>query len=254
MADNLAITFVLPVLGETDSLRTTIETILRLAADEVHEMLIITADRTTPRSRQVAEELKQQHGDLIRIHNQQLPRLGGAMREAFDLATGSHVMLMATDLETDPELIPRFVEKMQQGRWDIVSGSRWLSGGGFEGYGRVRKLLNWLFQRSFRLLYGGRLTDLTFAYRLYRREILEGIRWEELGHPFLLECLLKPLRLGARVTEVPCRWRCRDEGESTGSFRQMLQYVPLAIRVRFCRLKRCKTGKREREEKGEEQD
>ena len=233
--EKLAVTFVLPVLNETDSLRTTVETIVRLAADDVCEMLIVTADRTTPESRRTAESLREEFPGLIRIHQQQLPRLGGAMREAFDLAAGSHVMLMASDLETDPELIPRFLDKMREGCWDVVSGSRWLAGGGFEGYGRIRMSLNWLFQRSFRLLYGVRLTDLTFAYRLYRRDVLEGIRWEELGHPFLLECLLKPLRFGARVVEVPCRWRCRDEGESAGSFRQMLQYVPLAIRVRLRR-------------------
>ena len=199
MADNLAITFVLPVLNETDSLRTTAETIIRLAGKHVCELLIVTADRTTHESLRVAEQLQQEYPERIRVHRQRLPRLGGAMREAFELAAGSHVMLMASDLETDPELVPQFIEKMQEGRWDVVSGSRWLAGGGFEGYGRARLFLNWLFQRSFRWLYCAPLTDLTFAYRLYRREALQGIRWDELGHPFLLECLLKPLRLGARV-------------------------------------------------------
>ena len=63
--------------------------------------------------------------------------------------------------------------------------------------------------------------------------MLEGIRFDELGHPLLLECLLKPLRLGARATEVPCRWRSRHEGPSAGSLWQMLQYVPLALRIRL---------------------
>jgi glycosyltransferase involved in cell wall biosynthesis len=241
LVDRLAITFVLPVLNETDSLRTTVETITRLAAGHTLEVLVITADRTTDASMHVVGELQQEHPDLIRIHRQQLPRLGGAMRDAFELATGAHVMLMASDLETDPELIPQFIEKMQEGCWDIVSGSRWLPQGGFEGYGRLRKLLNRLFQCALRLLYPVRLTDLTFAYRLYRREVLQGIHWVELGHPFLLECLLKPLRLGARVVEVPCRWRCRSEGESAGSFRQMFSYVPLAVRVRLLRKKRIRS-------------
>jgi len=140
---------------------------------------------------------------------------------------------MAADLETDPELIPSFIEKMQEGRWDIVAGSRWLPGGGFEGYGMVRVLLNRIFQRMLALLYNTRLTDLTYAYRLYRRETLDEIRWDELGHPFLLECLLKPLRLGARVAEVPCRWRRRTEGASAGSWRQTLRYLPVALRVRL---------------------
>ena len=235
MAENLAITFVLPVLNETDSLRTTVQTITRLAGDHLHEVLIVIAARSTPESVRVARQLRHDSPKLVRIHRQQLPLLGGALREAFQLAGGSQVMLMASDLETDPGLIPRFIEKMQEGCWDIVAGSRWLPGGGFEGYGRARTLLNWAFQRCLRLLYPSRLTDLTFAYRLYRREVLEGIRWDALGHPFLLECLLKPLRLGARVVEVPCRWRCRTEGASAGSFRQMLSYAPLAVRVRLLR-------------------
>ena len=233
MAEKLAITFVLPVLGETDSLATTAETIVRVAGEHLYEMLVVVADRTTPESMAVARRLADQRPETVRIHRQRLPRLGGALREAFEQAAGSHVMLMAADLETDPELIPRLIERMQEGRWDVVAASRWLPGGGFDGYGRLRTVLNWLFQRLFRLLYRTALTDLTFAYRLYRREVLSGIRWEELGHPFLLECLLKPLRLGARATEVPCRWRRRSEGTSAGSFRQMLAYVPLALRIRF---------------------
>jgi glycosyltransferase involved in cell wall biosynthesis len=221
------------VLSETDSLATTVKTIDREAGEHLHEILIVVADRTTPECMAVARQLADERPETVRIHRQQLPRLGGALREAFEQAAGSHVMLMAADLETDPELIPQMVAKMREGRWDIVAASRWLPGGGFEGYGRVRTVLNWLFQRLLRLFYRTGLTDLTFAYRLYRREVLSGVRWGELGHPFLLECLLKPLRLGARVTEVPCRWRRRSEGTSAGSFRQMLAYVPLALRIRF---------------------
>jgi len=242
VAERLAITFVLPVLGETDSLRTTVETIVRLAAEHLHEMLIVTADHTSENSLNLARGLREQYPGRIRIHKQQLPFLGGAIREAFGTAGGSHVMLMASDLETDPEMVPRFIAKMQQGDCDVVAGSRWLAGGGFEGYGRLRKLLNRVFQWCFARLYGTRLTDLTFGYRLYRREVLEGVRWNALGHPFLLECLLKPLRLGARVVEVPCRWRSRSEGSSAGSLRQMLGYVPLALRVRLTPRRRLRQG------------
>lgn len=239
--DALAVTFILPALNETDSLRITAETIVRLAADHLCEILIVTAERSTEQCLQVARQLQRELPKVVRIHRQRLPRLGGAIREGFEQAGGSHVMLMAADLETDPEEIPRFIEKMQEGRWDVVCGSRWIGGGGFQGYGRLKLLLNWTFQRFFRLLYGVKLTDLTFAYRLYRRETLQGIRWDELGHPLLLECLLKPLRLGARATEVPCRWRRRREGESAGSLRQMLQYVPLAVGVRLRRRDRIRT-------------
>ncbi len=235
MAEKMSISFVLPVLCETAALRTTVETIVRLSPAEVHEVLIVLADRSTPESVHAAEQLRDEFVDVVRLHWQKLPGLGGAIAEAFALAGGTHVMLMAADLETDPEEIPRFVEKMREGNWDIVAGSRWMPGGGFQRYGPAKLAANWIFQQCLRLAFTTRLTDLSFAYRLYRREAIEGIRWEESGHAMLLECMLKPLRLGARVAEVPCRWRRRGEGVSAGSFRGMLGYLQTALRLRMLR-------------------
>ena len=229
----LRITFILPVLSETFSLQQTVGTIFRVAAEHVHEVFIVIAPRTTPESRAVIEEIRRQHGTQVRVHTQTLPFLGGAMQEAFALATGDYLMLMSSDLETDPTRIPAFVETMRQGCWDVVAASRWIAGGGFSGYDRKKLLFNYLFQQMFRLIYGTRLTDLTFAYRLYRREILAGINWQELKHPFLLECLLKPLRSGARVTEIPCFWTARAEGASANSFVESFRYLRIAVRVRL---------------------
>ena len=58
------------------------------------------------------------------------------------------------------------------------------------------------------------LTDLTYGFRLYRTAVLQGIVWQELKHSFLFEALVKPLRLGCRVTEVPAAWEPRREGMS----------------------------------------
>ena len=233
MAEKMSISFVLPVLSETAALRTTVETIMRLASDEVHEILIVLAEHSRRTSAATAEQLRDELPEVVRIHRQKLPGLGGAVREAFTLAGGTHVMLMAADLETDPEEIPRFIERMRQGDCDVVAGSRWISGGSFQGYNRTKLVANWGFQKCLQAAFASRLTDLTFAYRLYRREAIEGIRWEKTGHPMLLECLLKPLRLGARVVEIPCRWRCREEGLSGGSLLGTLAYVPMAMRLRL---------------------
>lgn len=241
--NSLRITFVLPVLNETYSLKQTIDTIFELAINQLHEVLIITARRTTSESLAVIDETKTMYAAHIRIHRQKLPFLGGAMQEAFDAASGDHIMLMASDLETDPKLIPAFIETMKEGRWDIVAGSRWIKGGGFEGYSRIKLVLNYFFQKILRILYNTNATDLTFAYRLYRKPILKDIRWEELKHPFLLECLLKPLRCGARITEIPCKWRARTEGISAGGFLETFTYLRVALKARFVPMNRIKSKK-----------
>jgi glycosyltransferase involved in cell wall biosynthesis len=227
------VSFIVTVLNETESLRETVDAIFALAADEVQEILLVIAPRTTAASRQVIGELADQYGACLRVHEQRLPFLGGALQEGFAEARGDFVLLMSSDLETDPAVLPRLIEVMKTGDWDIVATSRWLKGGGFRGYNPLKLVLNYLFQKFFRLLYRTNLTDLTFGYRLYRRSVLEGIVWEELRHPFLLECLLKPLRRGARATEVPCPWRPRAEGESANTLLRTFQYVRTAVKTRF---------------------
>ena len=91
-------------------------------------------------------------------------------------------------------------------------------GGSFQGYPTLKLILNWIFQMVFAVLYGKRLTDMTYAYRIYPTKLVQSIRWEELRHPFLFEALVKPLRLGVEVIEIPLVWKARTEGESQNTF------------------------------------
>ena len=63
--------------------------------------------------------------------------------------------------------------------------------------------------------------------------LLQAIEWEELRHPFLFETMVKPLRLGVRVTEIPGIWRARTEGESQNTFFRNFEYFRIGLRVRF---------------------
>jgi glycosyltransferase involved in cell wall biosynthesis len=234
------ITFILPVLNETYSLQQTVDTIFRLSDKHLREILIVVADKTTIASMKIVQEIKKRHPDFVRVHKQKLPFLGGALREAISIASGNYIMLMASDFETDPDSIPDFIKTMSEGKWDIVAGSRWIQKGSFQGYSKAKLFLNYFFQKFFKILYGTQLTDLTYAYRLYRKSALEGIVWEELKHPFLLECLVKPLRCGARVTEIPCKWKARTEGTSANSLLQTFIYIRTALKTRFLSRERIK--------------
>ena len=77
----------------------------------------------------------------------------------------------------------------------------------------------------FAVLYGTRLTDMTYAYRIYPTKLVQSLRWEELRHPFLFEALVKPLRLGVAVIEIPSIWKARMEGESQNTFLPQLRLL-----------------------------
>ncbi len=227
------VTVIIPVVTETDSLDETARILKETSDADISEVLVVVCDRTTPESLARCKALHAQFGDRLRIHNQGLPFLGGAMREAFDLATASHVIMMASDLETDPALVPAFIEVAKKRPDVVVTASRWAAGGGFSGYGPVRVAANWVFQRLTSLIYRTHLTDATFGYRLFPTALVQAITWEGLRHEFLLETVLKPLRLGVDVVEVPTFWKPRREGESQNSLSTQARYVGTLLAERF---------------------
>jgi glycosyltransferase involved in cell wall biosynthesis len=232
MPSLLRVSVILPVIDETSSLRKTIDILLTENQRDLAEILIVTCGKTTVDALAVCRDLAREYPALIQVRAQNLPFLGGAMRDAFEWATGSHVLMMASDLETDPATAKDLIAAARQG-FDIVTANRWIRSGAFHGYNPVKKWMNLIFQKMFGLLYGTRLSDLTFGYRIFKTEWVKKVEWEELRHAFLLETLLKPLRLGAQVAEVPTVWWCRIEGASHNQLLQHYAYFRIGLKTRF---------------------
>jgi glycosyltransferase involved in cell wall biosynthesis len=226
-------TIILPVVNETYSLVETVDSILKTSKPDVRELLIVVCDKTTRESMATIESLSARLGDLVVVHRQKLKFLGGAMREAFDLARGTHTIMMASDLETDPALVPRLIAEARAHPAAIVTVTRWHTEGRFENYSRVKLVANWTFQKLFSILYWTNLTDMTYAYRIFPAKLLQAIKWEELRHPLLFETVVKPLRFGVKVIEIPGIWRARTEGESQNTFARNFEYFRIGLRVRL---------------------
>jgi hypothetical protein len=218
-------------MNETWSLEQTVAVLTEENGQRLCEILIVTSPRTSGESLAMVDRVARRHPSLVRVHRQTLPYLGGALREAFGLARGEATLMMASDLETDPRVVRSMIETMDRGGWDIVAASRWLTGHGFSGYGLVKRVCNRIFQRFFATLYRVPLTDLTYGFRLYRTTVLQGIMWQEVKHAFLFEALVKPLRLGCRITEVPALWEPRREGTSHNMLSAYAGYFRIGLTV-----------------------
>ncbi|MBO6112980.1 MAG: glycosyltransferase family 2 protein [Lachnospiraceae bacterium] len=229
------VTILLPAMDETYSLSRTVEIITDTCKKEdLAEIIIIVCDRTEEKTLKTAKNIIEQYGDRVSIyiHEQSLPFVGGAIREGIDLAKGSHVVMMSSDLETDPNVIQKFIRGAKKYPDRIITATRWRKGGGFEHYNKVKLVCNLIFERSIGLLYGVGLTDLTYAYRIFPTALMQSIKWEELKHPFFLETALKPLRLGVKFTETPAHWAARTEGNSQNSFFANFKYFKTAFHNR----------------------
>ena len=227
------VTILLPVMDETESLAQTVEIIEQECGADILEYLFLVCDRTKQNSIDICNRFTATNPNRFMLVKQNLPFLGGAVRDGFRAAQGSHVVMMASDLETNPHDVKEMIRLVKKKPNAIVTASRWVSGVQFEGYSPVKLVANFMFQQIFRALFFTRLSDLTYGYRIFPTCLVQSIRWEGFRHDFLFETLIKPLRLGVEVIEIPTRWHARIEGQSRNSFFRNFYYFWTGIKVRF---------------------
>lgn len=235
MAQWNSVSIIIAALNETYSLRETVEKILSLCNnDDIAEIIIVVCKKTTPECLTVANELSNYYSKnvAIKVYCQKKPFVGMAYREAFDLAKGSHAVIMSADLETPPEILPKFIEMAKSSPNVVITASRWLAEGSFDGYSKVKWLCNWIFQKMIAILFLCKNSDLTYGYRIFPVSLLRSIQWKETRHPFFLETGLVPLRLNIPIKEVPAKWKARTEGSSINSFWANFKYFKTALRIR----------------------
>jgi glycosyltransferase involved in cell wall biosynthesis len=228
-----SVSIILPVINETFSLKQTVEIISAENPTDICEYIVAICKKTTENSLAIIKELQNTYGSKIIVMEQRLPFLGGAVRDAFDICKGSHVIMMASDLETDPHLVKDLIKLEKENPKIIVTATRWKMKGGFSGYNPLKLAFNWVFQLFFSLLYMTRLSDMTYGYRIFPTELIKSINWEEVRHPFLFETIIKPLRLGIKVIEIPTKWEARKEGESQNTFFRNFEYFRIGIKGLF---------------------
>ena len=224
---------VLPVVNETESLRKTIEILFNEVKEKIKEIIIVVDKITSKDSLSVVEDLIAKYPGVIKLLWQKRKFLGGALQDSFEQCSGKYSVMMASDLETNPHDVKDMIEKIEMG-YDIVVTSRWINKGSFDGYNPIKFILNKIFQIFFKTLYRCNLTDLTYGFRIYKTHILKEIRWKELRHPFLLESILKPIKLRRyKIIEIPTTWKVRREGTSQNSFWMNFIYFRIGFKIMF---------------------
>jgi glycosyltransferase involved in cell wall biosynthesis len=147
------------------------------------------------------------------------------LKAGFDFARGEVVISMDGDLQHDPEEIPRFLEKIEEG-YDLVSGWRahrndhWLMR-------RVpSRAANWMMAK----LSGIELHDFGTTFKAYRREILQEIQLYGELHRFIPALASST---GARIAEVPISNPGRKSGKSNYGIGRTIRVFFDLIMVKF---------------------
>jgi glycosyltransferase involved in cell wall biosynthesis len=137
---------------------------------------------------------------------------GAALRRGFEVVTGDIVLVQDADLEYDPRDYDKLLAPIFDGRADVVYGSRF-SG----GPQRVHYFWHYAGNKFLTLLSDMltnlKLTDMETCYKVFRREVLQGITLKSNRFGFEPECTAKIAKGNWRVYEVPITYSGRTYAE-----------------------------------------
>nr|CCA27256.1 dolicholphosphate mannosyltransferase putative [Albugo laibachii Nc14] len=199
--------------------------------------IIIIEDNSPDGTLAVAKQLQSIYGDEnIKILSRKGKLgLGSAYRDGLKLATGDYVFLMDADLSHHPKFIPQFIQTQQKHNCDIVTGTRYLPGGGVYGWDLRRKVTSRVANFLATILLDPSCTDLTGSFRMYKRTVLETIMTsiQGLGYVFQMEILVRARQQHYSIAEVPITFVDRIYGESKLGAGEIAAYLKGLLQLFF---------------------
>ena len=207
--DEILISVVIPVFNEELTISNVIErlTAVMQKISLKHEIIVVD-DCSTDRSL----EFSKRRGIKLFSLKKHMGK-GYALRAGFAKAKGEIITTIDSDGSHRPEELPRLLAPILQGKADLVIGSRYLSQKPV-----VAKKLNVagvrLFNFLIRLLIRANFSDSQSGYRVMNASVLRNMRLNSSGYEIESEMLVKTVRRGFEVREVPISFEQRTYGTS----------------------------------------
>jgi len=216
LPDGFKLSVVIPIYNEVQWLP---EVLRRVRAVPIPKEIILVDDCSTDGTRDLLRGLE--GDDDVRIIFQPVNQgKGAALRAGFSLATGDVVLVQDADLEYDPAEYPKLIQPIIDGRADVVFGSRFV--------GEQHRVLYYWHSVANRALTtlsnmfsNLNLTDMETCYKVFRREVLAGIKLKSNRFGFEPEVTAKVAKKrnpAWRIYEVPISYsgRTYEEGKKIG--------------------------------------
>ena len=130
------------------------------------------------------------------------------------VSCGDYIIQIDADFQFMPSEIPLFVEQLDRGA-DVVIASRFGGGKIEKGSITARNLIgNWLISALVSLAVGRRITDVMAGFKGFRREAFLALDLRERHFEYEAEVVVKAIRRGMNLVEVPITYKRRRSGQS----------------------------------------
>ncbi len=218
----MKLSVVIPAHNEQDCIKEVVTALAKMLEQESisYEILLIN-DNSTDDTEIILSKLVRENSNIRYKNNFPPHGFGLAVRCGLRHFSGDAAAVYMGDGSDSPEDVVAFYRKLEEG-YDCVFGTRWSYGGKVYAYPPVKHILNRLANNFIRVMMQIGYDDVTNAFKLYRREVIEGVQPLLSKHYNLtVEIPLKAIIRGYSYTVVPNSWTNRKTGESKLKIKEM---------------------------------
>jgi dolichol-phosphate mannosyltransferase len=193
--------------------------------------ILVIDDNSPDGTGELADTLARANPRVHVVHRPGKQGLGTATVAAMRYAIAheyTFLINMDADFSHHPRYLPALRERARD--YDVVIGSRYIPGGGVQGWPWTRAIMSWGVNALSRVLFRLPVRDTSGAYRVYRVSLLRrlplGQLWSK-GYSFQEEVLYLCRRAGGRFAEVPIVFENRREGTSKVNLREAVRSLAI---------------------------
>ena len=228
----MEISIILPTYNERDNIVRLVETIKKLNLEQTFEILIID-DNSPDGTYQFSKDNLSNEKNVKIILRKNIRGLAFSIKEGIEKSTGEHIIVMDTDFTHDPILIKKMISLSS--KYEIISGSRYVSGGYMEN--QLHGKLSYYYNIMLKFILKTKINDNLGGYFLIKRDLLNKLEFDKIFYgygDYFFRLLYFSKNKNAKIIEIPAVYKQRIYGKSKSNFLAMLfKYFYAAVKLRF---------------------
>jgi dolichol-phosphate mannosyltransferase len=229
-----ALGIVVPVLNEAKNIGPFLQELETCLPGESWEVIFVDDD-SSDNTQQVVTELAAKRPNVRLLERIGRHGLASACIEGLCSSLAPYLVVMDADLQHDPAILPKMLNALRDGPYNLAIGSRYVEGGGIGDWSKRRRRFSRVATLASKIVtHQAEITDPMSGFFMIKRELFRETVYHLCGKGFkILLDLLSSAKSQVRVVELPYTFRSRLAGESKLSFSIILEFAILLLDKTF---------------------
>lgn len=235
----MKLSIIVPAFNEEKTIKTVLENVLSLNLPKIDKEIVVVDDGSSDKTPEIVEAVAKKNKNIHFIKHEINQGKGAAVQTGIKNSTGEILLIQDADLEYSPLDIPKLIAPIIEGKEKVVYGTRLRMKPVFFGKDKTPLLLHFFGNKFLSvvtsILYGNAITDMETGYKVFKKEVLEGITLKSKSFDFEPEITAKILKKGIKILELDIKVNPRgyEEGKKIRPVKDGFKALTTLIKYRI---------------------